>query len=130
MRIPEHPTEIRRLLDARRARLAPGKPVLAATLTQVRKRCGQPSCRCYHGQPSPAPQGRPSLSVGPALARTLRHFFPDFTTWLDQLPDPRCPQRIIYPRRFLGWYGVLLFVGKLGRRRQLDFKYREKGTAV
>ena len=51
MRIPEHPTEIRRMLDARRARLAPDKPVLAATLTQVRKRCGQPSCRCYHGEP-------------------------------------------------------------------------------
>ena len=51
MRIPEHPTEIRRLLDARRARLAPGQPVLAATLTQVRKRCGRPACHCYHGDP-------------------------------------------------------------------------------
>jgi hypothetical protein len=51
MRIPDHPTQIRRMLDARRARLAPGPPVLAATLTQVRKRCGQPSCHCYHGQP-------------------------------------------------------------------------------
>jgi hypothetical protein len=70
------------------------------------------------------------LSVGPAFARTLRHFFPGFNTWLDQLPDPRCPQRVIYHRRFLGWYGVLLFVGKLGSRRQLDFKYREPGTDV
>jgi hypothetical protein len=51
MRIPEHPTEIRRMLEARRARLAPGKPVLAATLTQVRKRCSYPACRCHHGQP-------------------------------------------------------------------------------
>jgi hypothetical protein len=51
MRIPDHPTEIRRLLEARRARLAPGKPILAATLTQVRKRCGQPTCHCYHGEP-------------------------------------------------------------------------------
>jgi hypothetical protein len=70
------------------------------------------------------------LSVGPAFARTVRHFFPDFNAWLDQLPDRRCPQRIRYSRRFLGWYGVLLFVGKLGSRRQLDFKYREKGTDV
>jgi hypothetical protein len=54
MRIPEHPTEIRRMLEARRARLAPGKPVLAATLTQVHKRCGQPACRCYHGEPHTA----------------------------------------------------------------------------
>ena len=54
MRIPDHPTEIRRMLQARRARLAPGLPVLAATLTQVRKHCGQPACRCYHGQPHQA----------------------------------------------------------------------------
>ena len=51
MRIPDHPTQIRRMLDARRVRLAPDTPVLAATLTQVRKRCGQPTCPCYHGQP-------------------------------------------------------------------------------
>jgi len=51
MRIPEHPTQIRRMLDARRAALAADKPVLAGTLTQVRKRCGQPSCHCYHGEP-------------------------------------------------------------------------------
>src|SRR5438552_506172 len=79
-------------------------------------------------QPSPAPQGRPSLSVGPALARTVRHFFPRFNDWLDDAPDPRCQQRVVYHRRFLLWYGILLFVGKLGSRRQLDFKYREKGT--
>jgi hypothetical protein len=51
MRIPDHPTEIRRMLDARRARVTPERPVLAATLTQVRKRCGQPTCRCHHGEP-------------------------------------------------------------------------------
>jgi hypothetical protein len=39
------------MLEARRARLAPGQPVLAATLTPVRKRCGRPTCHCYHGQP-------------------------------------------------------------------------------
>jgi hypothetical protein len=36
---------------------------------------------------------------------------------------------VVYPGRFLLWYGVLLFVGKLGSRRQLDFQYRERGTA-
>lgn len=51
MRVPDHPTAIRRMLDARRARLAPGRPVLAATLTQIRKRCGRPACHCYHGDP-------------------------------------------------------------------------------
>jgi hypothetical protein len=37
---------------------------------------------------------------------------------------------VVYPGPFLLWYGLLLFVGKLGSRRQLDFKYREKGTSV
>jgi hypothetical protein len=70
------------------------------------------------------------LSVGPAFARTVRHFFPAFNTWLDNIPDPRSQERITYQPRFLLWYGVLLFVGKLGSRRQLDFKYREAGTCV
>jgi hypothetical protein len=51
MRIPEHPTQIRAMLDARRARLVPQTPVLAATLSPVKKRCGQPSCRCRAGEP-------------------------------------------------------------------------------
>ena len=70
------------------------------------------------------------MSVGPAFARTARHFFPGLNAWLDGVPEPRCPERITYHRRFLLWYGLLLFVGKLGSRRQLDFKYREAGTCV
>jgi hypothetical protein len=70
------------------------------------------------------------LNIGPLFARTVRHFFPDLNAWLDQVPDPRCPERITYHRRFLLWYGILLFVGKLGSRRQLDFQYREAGTSV
>lgn len=60
----------------------------------------------------------------------MRHFFPDFNSWLDRVPDKRQKDRIEYQPRFLLWYGILLFVGKLGSRRQLDFKYREAGTAV
>jgi hypothetical protein len=51
MRIAQQPPEVRRMRDARRDRLAPDTPVLAATLTQVRKRCGQPACRCDRGAP-------------------------------------------------------------------------------
>src|SRR6266699_1622114 len=72
-------------------------------------------------------QGRPSLNVGPAFARTVRHFFPDLNAWLDNAPDSRCQDRVIYHRRFLLWYGILLFAGRLGSRRQLDLKYREQG---
>ena len=29
----------------------PTGPLLAASLTRLNKRCGQPSCRCHHGGP-------------------------------------------------------------------------------
>jgi hypothetical protein len=51
MRVPSHPTLIRRMLDSRVKQLAPTGPVLAASLTQVNKRCGQPTCSCHHGGP-------------------------------------------------------------------------------
>src|SRR5262249_46739022 len=81
-------------------------------------------------QPPPPPQGRPSLSVGPAFARTVGHFFPDLNAWLDTVPDTRDQNGITYSGRFLLWCGLLLFVGKLGSRRQLDFKSREPGSCV
>ena len=31
--------------------LVPAGPLLAASLAQVKKRCGQPSCSCHHGGP-------------------------------------------------------------------------------
>ena len=54
MRIPDHPTEIRARLKARLARLArlgSDQPLLAASLAQIRKRCGRKTCRCHtHGE--------------------------------------------------------------------------------
>src|SRR5215218_1136843 len=75
-------------------------------------------------------QGGPSLTVGPAFARTIQHYFPELNHWLDGLPDPRQQEWVVYHRRFLFWYGILLFAGRLGSRRQLDFRYREEGVAV
>jgi hypothetical protein len=51
VRIPEHPTLIRRLLDSRLKRLHTTTPVLAASLVQFSKSCGAPSCRCMKGGP-------------------------------------------------------------------------------
>jgi hypothetical protein len=51
MRVPSHPTQIRRMLHSRLQRLVPAGPVLAASLTRLNKRCGQPSCSCHHGGP-------------------------------------------------------------------------------
>src|SRR5438876_1164145 len=51
MRVPEHPTQIRRMLGSRLRRLTPAGPLLAGSLALVHKRCGQPACRCHHGGP-------------------------------------------------------------------------------
>lgn len=51
MRVPEHPTQVRRMLESRLKQLRPTGPVLAASLSLVHKRCGQRSCRCHHDGP-------------------------------------------------------------------------------
>ena len=72
----------------------------------------------------------PDRQIGPAFVQTLRHFFPLWNTWLDQLPDARDQEAITYPRRFLACWGILLYVLQLGSRRQLDYHLRAEGTQV
>jgi hypothetical protein len=87
-----------------------------------------------HPRPAPPPQAGPPLTpdrqVGPVFAQTLRHFFPLWNTWLDQLPDSRDQDAITYPRRFLACWGILLYLLQLGSRRSLDFDLRAEGTEV
>jgi hypothetical protein len=49
---------------------------------------------------------------------------------LDKIPDPRCQAAIIYSPRFLLWWGLSLFLFKLGSRRNLDFDLDATGTQV
>jgi hypothetical protein len=62
--------------------------------------------------------------------QTVRHFFPDWNTWLDQLPDSRLQEACIYSTRFLAWWGIDLYLLQLGSRRQLDYELREGGPQV
>jgi hypothetical protein len=62
--------------------------------------------------------------------QTVRHFFPDLNAWLDRLPDTRLQEACTYPRRFLAWWGILLYLLQLGSRRQLDYDLREGGPQV
>jgi hypothetical protein len=49
MKIPSHPTLIRRSLQARQKELRAQSPVLAASLVTLRRTCGNPNCRCARG---------------------------------------------------------------------------------
>ena len=51
MRVPDHPVQIRRMLDSRLKKLTTSSPVLAASLHAYTHRCGHATCRCHHGGP-------------------------------------------------------------------------------
>jgi hypothetical protein len=70
------------------------------------------------------------LSIGPILARTVRHFFPDLGSWIDAIADPRFQPQVVYDKRFLLWWGLALFLCKLGSRRQLDYQLNADGPEV
>src|SRR5260370_27529695 len=50
MKPPNHPTRIRRSLQARQNQLQAKGPVLAASLVTIRRACGNPNCRCARGK--------------------------------------------------------------------------------
>jgi hypothetical protein len=85
MRIPEHPTLIRRLLDSRLQQLVPKQPVLAASLLCCERRCGKPSCRCMNGGPKHRSH-QVSYKVN-NRTRTVyvpKDLVPEVTQWIDQ----------------------------------------------
>jgi hypothetical protein len=71
-----------------------------------------------------------TLNIGPIFARIVRHFFPEFNAWLDAIRDPRFQPYVVYHKRFLLWWGLSLFLFKLGSRRQLDYQLNTDGPQV
>jgi hypothetical protein len=80
--------------------------------------------------PTPTPQGGTTLIAGRALAQTVRHFFPEFNSWIDRFGDTRVPEACVYSQRFLAWWGIALYLLQLGSRRQLDYDLRDGGAPV
>ena len=77
MDIPEHPTLIRRMLDARLKQVATAKPVLAASLVEIAKHCGRKGCHCQQGGPkhvghylTSKVQGKTPRSTSPSTSST------------------------------------------------------------
>lgn len=70
------------------------------------------------------------MNIGPILARTVRHFFPDLNAWIDEIDDPRFQPLVVYHKRFLVWWGLSLFLCKLSSRRQLDYQFNSDGSEV
>jgi hypothetical protein len=64
------------------------------------------------------------------LAQTIRHFLPKLNDWIDEIEDPRFLPFVTYSKRFMVWWGLMLFLPKLSSRRQLDFQLSAEGTEV
>ena len=60
----------------------------------------------------------------------MRHYWPDLPKKLKGMPDSRFQPFVTYDKRFLFWWGLLLFVLELGSRRQLDHDLRDDETEV
>ena len=54
MKIPKHPTLIRRHLEARIQEFKLNGPFVAASLVAFRRKCGRPGCHCQSGEGHPA----------------------------------------------------------------------------
>lgn len=70
------------------------------------------------------------LGLAEAFLRTVHHFWPELNRQLDALPDTRYEPFVRYDRKLLAWWGLLLFVFKLGSRRQLDYDLRDTDLEV
>jgi hypothetical protein len=84
MRVPDHPTQIRRQLSSRLKKLATTSPVLAASLCSYTHRCGRPACRCHHG--GPRHTGQHLTFKGPGnKTRSVyvpKDLLPEVRTWI------------------------------------------------
>lgn len=49
MKIPRHPTLLKRHIDSRIRKYVAKGPVLAASLVEIAKHCGRSGCRCQSG---------------------------------------------------------------------------------
>jgi len=56
------------------------------------------------------------------LYKTVQHFFPEYRQWLKSMNDPRNKNMITYELPVMIWIGTLLFMLKLGARRQINYE--------
>jgi hypothetical protein len=60
--------------------------------------------------------------TGDVFFKTVSHFFPKLTKWLQSVEDPRDKNKIIYSPSHLLWLGIFLFLLRLGSKRKIKYK--------
>ena len=54
--------------------------------------------------------------------KTIGHFFPKLTRWLEAVDDPRNKNKITYKPSHLLWLGIFLFLLRLGSKRKIKYR--------
>jgi hypothetical protein len=62
--------------------------------------------------------------------KTVRHFFDGFAGLFGRVHDPRHPDFITYPLPAVAFAGVLMFLCRLGARRQINHMFRGNGSSA
>jgi hypothetical protein len=73
---------------------------------------------------------RKQLSIIHANLKTTWHFFGDFGSLFRPVHDPRNPDFITYPLAAMSFTGVLMFLCRLGARRQINHMFRGNGPSA
>jgi len=75
-------------------------------------------------------QQQEQFSILNAFITTFYHFFGDFDALFQSVDDPRRPELITYPLEALAFAGVLMYLCRLGARRQIAYLFRENGPSA
>jgi hypothetical protein len=78
----------------------------------------------------PLAEERAQAALLQTFLTTAQHFFGDFVHLFAGVTDPRCPELITYPLAALLFAGLLLFVCRLGARRQIQHLLRGNGPSA
>jgi hypothetical protein len=70
------------------------------------------------------------LAIIEACLTTIYHFFGGPDELFRSVQDPRVPELITYLWEVLGFVGILMFLCRLGARRQIAFMFRGNGPAA
>jgi hypothetical protein len=70
------------------------------------------------------------LAIIRACLKTIWHYFGDLGSFFDPVHDPRNPVLITYPLAAMCFAGVLMFLCRLGARRQINHLLRGNGPSA
>ena len=60
--------------------------------------------------------------IADVFFKTINHFFPKLSIWLETVDDPRNKNKIIYRPSHLIWLAIFLFLLRLGSKREISYK--------